>query len=192
MRIVPFLLGIAIVVPAFATVVPEGDFGPITLTGVTSSMQPSLAGGVIYDRLVPFAPAGGARGGTRGQLQVRVLKTAGGRLDFYWSVRNDATSTEAIKQISIVGYPSQSYDVNWRLDGLGSVAPTQVTGATGGTGGARSITFVFGTPVAPGQTSRAFYISTGYRTMVSDPATFARIKTVGGVFYNLPAFLPRP
>lgn len=196
MRKAPVLLAIAIGAPALAIPVPDSDFAPRAVPGTTAALQPSLAGTVVYDRVATFQPSGGGPG-TRGTVQIRVVReNAGGRLDFYFKVTNAATSPDPIKQVTVIGFPRVPYDVSWRIDGLGNVAPVQVSGATGGTPPTWSLTYYFGTDaggqrIMPGQSSKFLLIATGYHNFGASPTTWIRVKTAGGT-YTVPILEPRP
>ncbi len=191
MRRLVLALAVAFAAPAFAVNTSDADFAATPLPGTTAALEPYLAGSVIYDRNVPFGVSGGAAG-VHGHVQVRILRTASGRLDFYYCVFNDATSTGPIMVAQVRNFPKVSYNANWRRDGLGAVAPQSIAG--GLNAGVWVLQFQFtGTGVAPGQSSRFFFLSSGYRAWVPDPTTWMRLRGTGNVTVgdlNIP--LPRP
>ena len=87
-------------------------------------------------------------------------------LDFYTRVFNDPTSTGLgsnppnVQAVEHRTFGNFTTDVDWRIDGLGTVAPTHA-----GRGGSAIFEF-FGHPsaptglLAPGHDSRFFFIST--------------------------------
>lgn len=180
------LLAAAIAAPALAVSTPVSDFSPIPLPGTRASLEPYLAGSVIYDRVVPFGPSAGAQG----SVQVRILKRADTSLDFYWRITNDARSTQPITVAQVRGFPKLQYNVNWRVDGATGVAPQTVAGAVNQN--IWVLGFQFGQPIPPGQSSRFFFIGSGFHSWVPDPHTFLRIRTATGSVADLPTPLPRP
>jgi hypothetical protein len=95
-----------------------------TLPGTTVAARPELAGVVLADVLTPFSFASP---GISGTVQNRVVREdSTGTLDFYWRVLVDPSSApggiSALRLINF-GY-SDLTDADWRIDGLGSDAPT--------------------------------------------------------------------
>jgi hypothetical protein len=112
------LLGSLALTPA-ATLNP-GDTLP--LSGTTVIASPNLAGNVVEDQLVPFSFA--AYGGTvSGQVQVRVVSAVDNTCDFYWRVFNDANSSGLIGNFRVGEFYTSIYKADYRIDGLGDVAP---------------------------------------------------------------------
>jgi len=183
------LLGVVIAAPALAVATPASDFAPQPLPGTRASLDPYLAGSVVYDRVVPFAPTAGTAG-PRGTVQVRILKRASGTLDFYWRITNDAGSTAPITTAQVRGFPQIGYDANWRIDGASGVAPQTIAGAINQN--VWVLAFQFGQPIAPGQSSRFFFISSGYHSWVPDPHSWLRIRSPGTAGLDVPTPLPRP
>ena len=94
-----------------------------SLPGTTVAARPELAGVVLADTMQPFTFSGMALSGT---VQNRVVREAGtGTLDFYWRVLVDPASTGGGISAFRLGNFGYSYltDADWRLDGLGTVAP---------------------------------------------------------------------
>lgn len=82
-----------------------------------------MAGVVQVDELVPFSfeAYGGMVSGT---VQVRVVESSvDNTLDFYWRVFNDETSAGPIGSFRIGEFVTSAYNANYRIDGLGDIAP---------------------------------------------------------------------
>lgn len=95
----------------------------VNLDGTTSADEPWLAGTVVEDIDVAFSFS--AYGGTvNGTVQNRVVLADDGTYDFYWRIFNDANSAGAIYSWRIGEFLTSAYNANWRIDGLGDVAPT--------------------------------------------------------------------
>lgn len=154
---------VALTEPVFPT-----SFADTSLTGTTSAARPELAGLVLADELTPFSFSG-----VTGTVQNRVVRETGtGTLDFYWKVNVDASSTGtgvgAFRLIDF-GY-SDLKDADWRIDGLGTVAPTtgRLFNSTSYPTGA--INFLFDGAVTAGSESRFFFLHT-------DATSFAKTAT---------------
>jgi hypothetical protein len=117
---------------AQSVVLPPGGIVPTPST--TAAVEPSLAGTVIHDALVPFTIRD-ARGRLlcAGHLQDRVVRSGRrGRLDFYYRVR-DTRGIGAINQINTSGFGGLGLRVGYRTDGLGTVPPRRAS-RSGGAG----------------------------------------------------------
>ena len=133
-------------------------FADTVLPGTTVAARPELAGTVLEDVLTPFS-----FNGVTGTVQNRVVReTSTGTLDFYWKVDVDANSTgEGVSAFRLIDFGDEHLtDADWRIDGLGSVAPT--TGrlfneASYPTG---AINFLFDGVVTAGSASRFFFLHT--------------------------------
>ena len=93
------------------------------LSGTTSAARPELAGTVLVDTIQAFSFAGLNISGT---VQNRVVRETGtGTLDFYWRVQVDPSSTGGGISAFRLGDFGYAYltDADWRIDGLGTVAP---------------------------------------------------------------------
>lgn len=185
------LMGLTIAAPAMAIPIPGADFTAIPLSGTTAAQDPSLAGSVIVDRMVPFGVLTGAPG-VHGKVQMRVLRGSSGMLDFYWRVLVDANSTGSVDQFAVRNFPKLGYDTGWRLDALPGVAPANVVGGSGTGPAAWVIGYQFATPIAPGQTSRFIYLRTRDHNFASDPNVSARLRGPGGFVATIPIVEPRP
>lgn len=141
---------------AQAVILPPG--ATLGLPGTTVAADPDLAGVVVVDDLVPFSFA--ANGGKiAGNVQVRVVRSSiDSTLDFYWRVFNNAESSGVIGSFRIGDFFSGLYDANWRIDGLGDVAPISATRFAGAFDS--FVNFNFGNLLAPGHSSRFLLLDT--------------------------------
>ena len=124
MRLVALALGAAVLAtsaPAFAVTLLVGD-NP--LPGTTSAARPELAGTVLEDRLVPYSLVVGTDL-LSGVIQQRVVREdVAGTLDFYWRIRPDAAGNLPVVSFRLGDFGDFITDGDWRIDGLGEVAPT--------------------------------------------------------------------
>jgi hypothetical protein len=111
------------------------------LPGTTVASDPSLAGTIVQDILTPFTMTTPS-GVDTGQVQSRVVLAVDGTYDFYWRVFNDPTSAGPIGFLRTGNISTSSYDANYRIDGLGNLAPQTA--------------FLFASPT-PGFINFAFY-----------------------------------
>ena len=108
---------------AHAVLLNPGDTQP--LPGTTVAAEPQLAGVIEVDELLPFSFADGG-GNISGTVQVRVVRSSvDNTIDFYWRIFNDANSSDGINLLHVGNFNTSAYDVNWRIDGLGDVGPTE-------------------------------------------------------------------
>ncbi|HEX8226233.1 MAG TPA: hypothetical protein VF605_20705 [Allosphingosinicella sp.] len=187
MRRIVLLAGLSMAAPGLAVPTPVTPFD-LPLPGTTVAAEPELAGTVIGDKLVPFAIAS-ATAPVSGTLQVRVVRNAAGKLAYYWKINNSASSKAGVDTFSVVGFPKQAYDANWRKDGLGTVAPSGVEGALS-IADFKTWTygFRFKTPVKPGESSRFFFLRSGATASV--PGVGRVTGTAGGASGELPVSAP--
>lgn len=141
--------------------IPLAPGGTVDTTGTTVALRPELAGLIIEDQLTPFV-------GTdffgdvvfTGTLQARVVReTAGGTLDFYYRIFNDAGSLDPISRLSSTDFAGFLTDVDFRLDGLGSVGSDFASRSSNG----RVVSFDFsgGTgALEPGEESYFLFVKT--------------------------------
>lgn len=136
----------------------------VALPGTTVAAEPQLAGVVLEDKLSSFSIAGL---GITGQIQSRVVRSSvDGTLDFYWRVFNDATSQGSIGNFRVGEFYAPEYNANWRIDGLGDVAPMSAYLFGGIYAGKGYMNFQFFDPaggdgtLAPGQTSMFILLDT--------------------------------
>ena len=136
----------------------------VALPGTTVAAEPQLAGTVLEDTLTDFAIAGE---GITGHIQSRVVRSSvDGTLDFYWRVFNDDSSKGNIGNFRIGEFLAPEYNANWRIDGLGDVAPTSAYKFGGSFADQGYINFQFfdaasGTgTLAPGMSSMFMFLDT--------------------------------
>ncbi|MHB8741675.1 MAG: VPLPA-CTERM sorting domain-containing protein [Sulfuricaulis sp.] len=130
------------------------------LTGTTESAEPDLAGTVLQDVTRAFSIDLGGGASISGTVQDRVVREANtGTLDFYCRLFNDCMSAGSLGLVSRTGYSGQSTEVNYRLDGLGNIAPTGAS-RVGGSGSDVAFGFL-SDPIGAGDNSKFFFIKTG-------------------------------
>lgn len=158
--------------PGLANAVPlsapsSGFFTDTVLPGTTVAARPELAGTVLADTLTNYSFEG-----ITGTVQSRVVReSASGTLDFYWKVNvlSDASGLGVSAfRLSDFG-PSNITDADWRVDGLGSTAPSvaRVFNAVSFPTGA--INFLMGDAVTA--SSRLFFLRTN-ATAFTEAARF--------------------
>lgn len=173
---------------------PVGNFADTVLPGTTAAARPELAGTVLEDEITAFSV-----GGVTGTIQNRVVReTASGTLDFYWKINVTGSDTGAgieAFRLGDFGY-SHITDADWRIDGLGSVAPT--TGRLFDQPGhpAGNINFLFDTPVLAGQSSNFFFLHTD-ATAYTKTGTFDLLCAANGCISGptatfAPSAVPEP
>jgi hypothetical protein len=123
----------------------------VAVSGTTEALRPELAGTVIVDQLVPYLATNSL---FSGMLQERIVRETGsGTLDFYFRIENATGQIENLSTNSFAGF---STDVDWRLDGLGSVPPVKASRSSDGS----IINFGFDPAVIGTDESRFFFIKT--------------------------------
>ena len=150
-------------------------FADTVLPGTTVALRPELAGTVLEDVITPFSFLG-----ITGTVQNRVVREdVSGTLDFIWKVDVDsvAPGTTGVRALRLIdfGYGAIK-DADWRIDGLGTVAPAtaRLFNETGEPGGA--INFLFDTSVGAGEQSRFFFL----RTEATSYSLSAQYDLLGG------------
>jgi hypothetical protein len=158
----------ALLVPLFAqaslaNLIPPraADSAPWATVGTSVALRGELAGTVVADEIRPFTFRVNNDGEIilNGTLQDRVVRRhSTGTLDFYYRIQHSRESAEPISAVArdVFHGPFLLTDVDWRVDGLGSVAPSSAfqTLETG------RITTEFATYIMPGQSSRFVFIGT--------------------------------
>lgn len=99
----------------------------IALPSTTTASEPSLAGTVILDNLIPFTIRN-AVGSVecRGTLQNRVVQSSStGRVDFYYRFRDTSGSGRLLGFIT-TGFASVTLRAGYRTDGLGTKQTTRI------------------------------------------------------------------
>lgn len=163
------LLLLALTGAASAVPTNTGSF-TAPLPGTTVWAQPELAGVSVYDDVVPLQSAGGTINAT---IQRRVARGADGTLTFSWRLNNAADSQVAITGLTMRGFPKGVYDANWRVDGLGTVATSSLSGD-----GASAYTWTLASPLQPGQGSRFFYLKTSAKSFTQRSATISAFSSL--------------
>lgn len=105
------------------------------LSGTTAAREPALNGTVVADELVRVQFTRGGRPVIELDCQDRVVRsTLDGRLHFYFRVRrvvsNDSGQPVRLHRVSrfpgeVPDSSSVDVDLDWRQDGLGSLAPAE-------------------------------------------------------------------
>lgn len=144
------------------------------LPGTTAALRPELAGTVLEDLITPFSFEG-----ITGTVQNRVVReSASGTLDFYWKINVDRMEPRvgvSAFRLTDFGYGNLT-DADWRVDGLGSVAPdtARLFNESSQPGG--SINFLFDSAVNAGSQSKFFFL----RTTATTYSQSARFDLLGG------------
>lgn len=166
--------------------------GAFSTPGTTSALRPELAGTVIADVLRPFSfhiptPPGSNIGTiiVNGTLQDRVVRRDDKKtLDIYYRIMYSPSSTVPIVAVTrgeLFDPVVSSKDVDWRVDGLGVVAPVSAdySWAAG-----RVVTRYAATArIQPGQESRFVFVatnSTGNTGYTDDGAVYLDVVTAAG------------
>jgi hypothetical protein len=153
-----------------------GNFADTVLPGTTLAARPELAGVVLEDEITTFNV-----NGVSGTVQNRVVREdVSGTLDFYWKVNVDANTSGAginAFRLADFGY-SKIVDADWRIDGLGTVAPTTARLFNPASYPTGDINFLFGTPVLAGQSSSLFFLHTD-ATAYAKTAIFDLLRSPG-------------
>lgn len=138
---------------AWGVPLPVGD---TPITGTTVAARPELAGIVLEDVLTPY-DFSGAGESVKGVVQNRVVRSSvDATLDFYWRIIPDSSSTGDIFAFRMGGFDAFALDADWRIDGLGNVAPHTARNFGGGV-----VNFLFSDPgVGPTDSSRFFFLDT--------------------------------
>jgi hypothetical protein len=186
------LLGLASFDARAVPVLPGG--AAVLLPGTSEVARPELAGVVLADTVANWQSAVDPRygfPGAEGTLHSLVVRSAlTGTLDFYWQIEASFPSypVDIAKALTIDNIPladfgtGSTFDVDYRLDGLGSVAPVNARAS------ATSLIFDFhgfggDSAIGPGRTTHLLLLhstSTTYTT--SAVATLAESE--------LPTFAP--
>jgi hypothetical protein len=143
--------------PLRAVPLTPGNF--VNLSGTTSAARPELAGTVLVDTIRPFSVDLGGGNFTTGTIQDTVLREDGtGTLDFSYRIINDVSSSGSIDFVTRTAYMGSSTDVDWRSDGLGTIAPDQAS--RNAAGDQVLFDFFANNLLLPGAGSRFFFIKT--------------------------------
>jgi hypothetical protein len=158
-RVSILTLGCALFIASHAHAVsltePVGTFADFAITGTTVAARPELAGTVLEDMISNFSITGAGETFT-GQIQNRVVRSIDGTLDFYWRIM-PLSGTGDISAFRVDGFAGYTLDADFRIDGLGTVAP-DVARYFGSVDGA--VNFLFSNEVGIGQSSNFFFLDT--------------------------------
>jgi len=150
------------------------------IAGTTAAARPELAGTVAADVDTAFA-----FGTLSGHVQNRVVRETGtGTLDFYWRVILDPSSTGVgVSALRLIDFDySKLTDADWRIDGLGSTAPSTARLFNPATHPEGAINFLFDTPVDAGGDGSMFFF---LHTDATNFAQTGRYDLLGGAALNL-------
>ena len=143
--------------PLWAVPLTPGNF--VNLSGTTSAARPELAGTALVDTIRPFSVDLGGGNFTTGTIQDSVVREDGtGTLDFLYRIINDVSSSGSIDFVTRTAYTGFSTDVDWRSDGLGTIAPDQAS--RNAAGDQVLFDFFANNLLFPGAESRFFFIKT--------------------------------
>jgi hypothetical protein len=131
----------------------------VGLSGTTYAARPELGGVVLQDNLIPFTitdSAGNPR--FQGVVQDRVVQsTLTGELHFYFYIRNTTPNLPCrIVRAARTGFGVGLTDVDYRLDGLGTVGPPLAHR----TGTGDEVDFFFGPGIPAGLDSKFVFVIT--------------------------------
>ncbi len=165
---------------ALAEPVSPANFANTTLPGTTLALRPELAGTVLEDLITPFS-----FNGITGTVQNRVVREdATGTLDFIWKVDVDSvdTGTTGVVALRLIDFGYDAIkDADWRIDGLGTVAPVTARLFSETAYPLGAINFVFDGSVDAGEQSRFFFL----RTDATTYSLSAHYDLLGGGVQNL-------
>lgn len=160
------------------------------LGGTTAAARPELAGLIIEDVLTPFSIPSQNVSGT---VQNRVVRETGtGTLDFYWRILVDSNSTGAgvsSLRIGDFGFDFLT-DADWRLDGLGSVAPDIGRVFNPATAPEGFMNFVFSDPIPAGSESYFFFLHTDATAYAKTAMYDLTLSGTAGISESYSTFAP--
>jgi hypothetical protein len=147
------LIGGMVCSAAHAVSVSPGQ--TVALPGTTLAAEPNLAGTVVLDDVYSFDQTFSS-GTYVGSVQERVVRESGtGTLDFYWRVSNTGTPGVDANlgdfRIGDFNISAAPINLNYRIDGLGTTAPTSAERFSGIF--QNYFNFGFADGIAPGQSS---------------------------------------
>lgn len=151
-----------------ATTLPSTPLATVSLSGTTYADRPELAGLILVDTIRNWTLPDNS---TFGTIQTRVVREFGtGTLDFYFLVMNDANSRDFVTATRLTDYTGFTKDVDWRIDGVGQIAPFEALSPVSYP--AAGVNFLFpDNALVPGQDSYFFFVKTeaqNYTTAVGD------------------------
>lgn len=182
--------------PSPANAVPLSPGDTVPLSGTTVAARPELAGVVLQDVIRPFSIDFGDGTFTTGQVQDRVVReTATGTLDLYYRIFNDAGSAGFVGQIVRGFFDGFATDVDFRIDGLGTVGPDSAFRSLAGSLGGDQVFFSFlADRIDPGEESRFFFVRTDATNFNEGGGTLINSVNARGISQsvNFPTFQPTP
>ena len=171
-------------------------FVDTALPGTTSAARPELAGTVLVDQVTPFSfPT------FSGEVQNRVVRETGtGTLDFYWRILPDPGSTDTgVSAFRLIDFAyADLTDADWRIDGLGAVAPTTARLFNPATHPEGAINFLFDPTVNSGGDGSMFFFlhtdATNFAYTGSYDLLGGSTQTLSGLFSTFApaAAVPEP
>jgi hypothetical protein len=167
----------------------------VNLPGTTFAARPELGGVVLEDVDQPFSFLDSTGHTLSGVVQNRVVKSfSDGTLDFYWRIKSTSGESAtgdpgAISSFRVKGFGNIPLDADWRIDGLGTVHPTQAHRFAD----ASFINFLFNDPaVVPSNDSVFFFLDT-HATQYAKVGTYDLTGTGGnGISGQFQTFAPVP
>ena len=136
----------------------------VSLPGTTAAAEPNLAGLILLDETFNFSlqATPGSTEMITGTVQQRVVReTNTGFLDFYWRVYDIAGGS--LGYFRIGNFNSDTFDANFRIDGVGDVSPSSIHRFAGDKSSYVNFNFVDaagGMSLHPGQSSNLFFLHT--------------------------------
>lgn len=187
---------------AQAAVVAPGD--TVSLPGTTLAAQPFLQGHVLEDELISFSlPVSQTSADLiTGTVQQRVVREdVSGTLDFYWRITQ--LNTGSLGYFRVGNFVTDTFDADYRIDGLGDVGPASLTHFTNGLGGATddfgaNFNFASGTAdtLSAGQSSKFMLLHTDAthyaKTAFFDIASTGTFTASASFAAFAPAPVPEP
>lgn len=182
------ILDFALSPAAFAALVPAG--GVLPVSGTTVAIDPTLAGSTLYDQVSPFSITMATGGSITGSFQDSVVSNTLGTLDFYARIFNVQSSVpgatvSAFLRGYLTNYPGVcclAY-MDYRTDGLGSVAPLYAVRS--GDSSSAGFYFDFVNGVGAGQSSNfMFYRTTATAFNVLGTGYVAHYNGIGANPYD--------
>jgi hypothetical protein len=150
----------ALASPGWAGAIDDTDDSQ-AVRGTTVAARPELAGVVLRDKLIDFEIRDGAgRVAFAGRLQDRVVQSRQrNTMIFHFRIRDTRTGLPCrITEVRRETFSGWNTDMDFALDGQGTVGPDTVKRTSGGA----TVGFRFDkTPIEPGAESRFCFVFTG-------------------------------
>ena len=153
------VVALSVLGAAAANAVPLAPGDTVALPGTTVAADPQLAGTIIEDEIIDFGFAT-STGQILARIQSRVVRSdLDNTLDFYWRVVNFSDSDGgSIGSFRIGDFDASSFDADWRIDGVGALAPTSAHRFTGLFDD--YLNFNFGQALGAGVSSKFMFLDT--------------------------------